>query len=153
MTDIGDTAPQFELPANNGGTVTMPPGKPTVIYFYPKDDTPGCTNEAKDFTAVKNAFDELGVDIVGISPDPVAKHDKFAAKHDLDIVLAADEDKNVAQAFGVWVEKSMYGKTYMGIDRSTFLIDAKGIVVEAWRKVRVKGHVDTVLEAARKHFG
>ena len=153
MIEAGDSVPQISLPTNGGGTVTLPLDQPHVIYFYPKNDTPGCTTEAKEFTAAKAEADAIGLHIIGISPDTAAKHDKFVAKHDLTVTLAADEDQAAAQAFGVWVEKSMYGKTYMGIERSTFLVDASGTVVEAWRKVRVKGHVDAVMEAARKHFG
>ena len=149
----GDTVPTLTLATNGGGTVTLPPDRPHVIYFYPKDDTPGCTNEAKDFTSALPELRELGVDVIGISPDTAAKHDKFIAKHELGITLAADEDHAAAEAFGVWVEKSMYGRTYMGVDRSTFLVDGDGKVVEAWRKVKVKGHVDAVVEAARQHFG
>lgn len=153
MLDIGDIAPPFSLPANGGGVAEVPSGRPMVVYFYPKDDTPGCTTEAKEFSALKDEFEALGVGIIGLSPDTPAKHDKFTAKHDLSIQLAADEEKTALDAYGVWVQKSMYGKTYMGVERSTFLIDASGKIVELWRKVRVKGHVDTVLEAARKHFG
>ena len=151
--DIGDTVPPLTMETNGGGTVTLPTGKPTVVYFYPKDDTPGCTNEAKDFTAAAEAFGALGIGVVGISPDSATKHDKFTAKHELGIPLAADTDQTAANAFGVWVEKSMYGRTYMGIDRSTFLIDADGKVRRAWRKVKVKGHVDAVLAEAREQFG
>lgn len=153
MVDIGDQAPAFTLPANDDGTFSMPSGKPTVLYFYPKDDTPGCTTEAKDFTAMKAEFAGLGVDIVGMSPDKPTKHDKFRAKHDLDVTLVSDEEKSALEAYGVWVEKSMYGRTYMGVERTTLLIDTDGKIVGAWRKVKVKGHVETVFEAARKHFG
>lgn len=152
MLETGDKAPSFTLPTNGGGTLTVPTGKPIVVYFYPKDDTPGCTTEAKTFTEMKADFDALGVDIVGMSPDTAAKHDKFVAKHDLGITLVADEEKVALEGFGVWVEKSMYGKTYMGVERSTYLLDGEGTVLEAWRKVRVKGHVEAVLEAAKKHF-
>lgn len=153
MIEIGDQAPSFELPDNHGGTVALPSGQPMIVYFYPKDDTPGCTNEAKDFSHLKSELEKLGVGIVGISPDTVGKHEKFAAKHGLTITLAADEEKSVIKDYGAWVEKSMYGRTYMGVDRSTFLIDDNGKIVEAWRKVRVKGHADAVMNAARKHFG
>ena len=149
----GQTMPAMDIATNGGGTLTLPNGTPHVVYFYPKDDTPGCTNEAKDFTAAADEFARLGVGILGISPDTVAKHDKFIAKHDLAIVLGADEDNAVAEAFGVWVEKSMYGKKYMGVERSTFLVDGEGKVLDAWRKVKVKGHVDAVLDAARERFG
>ena len=151
--DTGDTVPSLTLDTNGGGTVTLPTGEPCVIYFYPKDDTPGCTNEAKDFTAAGHEFAKLGVTVIGISPDTAQKHDKFIAKHDLGVTLAADPDNSAAEAFGVWVEKSMYGRTYMGIERSTFLVDGEGVVRQVWRKVKVKGHVDAVLEAARERFG
>ncbi|MDD9909951.1 MAG: peroxiredoxin [Ahrensia sp.] len=153
MLDIGDTAPSFTLPGNGGSTISLPSGKPTVLFFYPKDDTPGCTTEAKEFSAALADFAALGVSVVGLSPDPAAKHDKFVAKHDLSVPLASDEELQALNAYGVWVEKSMYGKTYMGVERSTFLIDAQGKIVEMWRKVRVKGHVEKVLEAVSNHFG
>ncbi|EFL90117.1 peroxiredoxin [Ahrensia sp. R2A130] len=153
MLNVGDTAPAFDLEAQSGGRAKFPSGKPAVVYFYPKDDTPGCTTEAKEFTGTKGDFEALGVDIIGMSPDTAAKHDKFTAKHDLGITLAADPDTETLAAWGVWQEKSMYGKTYMGVVRCTFLVDADGKVLEAWHKVRVKGHVDAVLEAARSHFG
>lgn len=147
----GTKAPDFTLPTDGGGSVTLSAlaGKPVVVYFYPKDDTSGCTKEAIGFSESKAEFDALGVTIIGISPDSPTKHDKFIAKHDLTIRLAADEDKTVAEAYGVWVEKSMYGKKYMGVERSTFLIAADGTIARAWRKVKVPGHVDEVLEAAK----
>lgn len=153
MLEVGDKAPSFTLPSNGSGELSLPDGKHLVLYFYPKDDTPGCTTEAIEFSARKADFEKLGVKIIGMSPDPVKKHDKFVAKHDLSITLAADEEKTALEAYGVWVEKSMYGKTYMGVERSTFLISSDGTIVEMWRKVRVKGHVDAVYEAAQKHFG
>lgn len=153
MVDQGTKAPSFTLPVNGGDMVTVPDGKRTVLYFYPKDDTPGCTTEAKEFTDHAAEFAALDAQILGCSPDTVAKHEKFTAKHDLAVPLIADEEHVALQAYGVWVEKSMYGKTYMGVERSTFLIDADGTVLEAWRKVRVKGHVESVLEAAKGHFG
>jgi peroxiredoxin Q/BCP len=148
----GAKVPAFKLPADDGGTVSTADlaGQPAVIYFYPKDDTPGCTTEAKDFTHLAPKFKAAGISVIGISPDSVKKHQKFREKHDLDVRLAADEDHAVAEKFGVWIEKSMYGRKYMGIDRSTFLIDAKGRVAEVWRKVRVPGHAEEVLAAARK---
>ncbi|MEL6736852.1 MAG: peroxiredoxin [Pseudomonadota bacterium] len=152
MVDQGSTAPSFTLPVNGGDTVTVPGGERTILYFYPKDDTPGCTTEAKEFTEHAKAFADMGVRILGCSPDTVAKHEKFTAKHELDVPLIADEEHVALEAYGVWVEKSMYGKTYMGVERSTFLIDADGTVLEVWRKVRVKGHVAAVLEAAKTHF-
>ncbi len=152
MPEIGDTAPKFELPIQDGKTLSFPNGKAAVLYFYPKDNTPGCTTEAIEFTAAKAAFEALGVEIIGMSPDSAAKHDKFIAKHELGVTLAADEDTKTLLDYGVWVEKSMYGKKYMGVERSTFLVDTNGKIVEAWRKVKVKGHVEAVLEAARQHF-
>ena len=122
------------------------------MYFYPKDDTSGCTTEALDFSGLLGDFQKLGIDIIGVSPDSLQKHDKFIAKHELSITLAADVDKTVIDAYGAWVEKSMYGRKYMGVERSTFLISADGEIVEAWRKVRVKGHAQKVLEAAQHHF-
>ena len=124
-------------------------GRPLVLYFYPKDDTPGCTREAQDFSAAKSAFDAAGAALLGVSKDPPAKHAKFAAKYDLTVPLATDEDGKVLEAFGAWVEKSMYGKTYMGIERSTFLFDAQGMLVRAWRKVKVPGHAAEVLAAVQ----
>jgi peroxiredoxin Q/BCP len=148
----GAKVPAFKLPTDDGGSVSPKDliGRAAVIYFYPKDDTPGCTTEAKDFTRLAPDFKRAGVAVVGISPDSVKKHQKFREKHDLDIRLAADEDHAVAEKFGVWVEKSLYGRKYMGVDRSTFLIDAEGRVAEAWRKVKVPGHAEEVLAAARK---
>ena len=153
MVNIGDKAPAFELPTNSEGSLKVPNGRPLVLFFYPKDDTPGCTTEAKGFSALREDFSALGVDLVGLSPDKVAKHDKFITKHELTVTLVSDEEHEALQAYGVWVEKSMYGKTYMGVERSTFLISAEGVILEAWRKVRVKGHVEAVLEAAKQHFG
>lgn len=124
-------------------------GKPLVLYFYPKDDTPGCTREAQDFSAHLGDFAAAGAAVVGVSKDPPAKHRKFADKYSLTVPLASDEEGAVMEALGAWVQKSMYGKTYMGIDRSTFLFDAQGTLVRAWRKVRVPGHVEEVLEAVR----
>lgn len=147
----GDSAPDFSLPTDGGGSVTLSAlqGKPVVVYFYPKDDTSGCTKEAIGFSESKADFDALGATIIGISPDSAAKHDKFIAKYDLTIQLAADEEKSAAEAYGVWVEKSMYGKKYMGVERSTFLISADGTIAKAWRKVKVPGHVDEVLAATK----
>lgn len=148
----GDKVPEFVLPTDDGGTISLTDlaGQTVVIYFYPKDDTPGCTTEAKDFTRLAPEFKAAGVAVIGISPDSVKKHQKFREKYELDVRLAADEDHAVAERFGVWVEKSMYGRKYMGVDRATFLIDAKGRVVEAWRKVKVPGHAEEVLAAARQ---
>ncbi|MCU0838689.1 MAG: thioredoxin-dependent thiol peroxidase [Rhodospirillales bacterium] len=149
--DVGDSLPDFALPTDNGGTVSAADlrGRRAVIYFYPKDDTSGCTKEAQAFRDAADAFAAAGVTVIGVSPDGVASHDKFKAKHGLNFTLAADVDKRAAEAFGVWVEKSMYGKKYMGVDRSTFLIDESGRVRKAWRKVKVPGHVEDVLAAAR----
>ncbi len=148
---VGDVAPDFELEGDGGNKVSLSAlkGKPVVVYFYPKDDTPGCTKEAIAFTEQSDAFAKLGVTIIGLSPDTAAKHDKFIAKHNLAIRLGADTEKEVAEAYGVWVEKSMYGKKYMGVERTTFLVDADGKIAEIWRKVKVPGHADAVLEAAR----
>ncbi len=150
MTEIveGSKAPTFDIPADSGGRATL--SGPTVLYFYPKADTPGCTNEAKDFSEHSLAFLAAGVTVIGVSKDPVKKLDKFKAKYDLKVVLASDEEAGVTEAYGVWVEKSMYGKTYMGIERATFLIDGAGVVRQVWRKVSVKGHAEAVLAAAKE---
>ena len=149
MTEIteGSKAPAFDMPAAGGGRATL--SGPTVLYFYPKADTPGCTNEAKDFTEHADAFAAAGVTVIGVSKDPVKKLDKFQAKYDLKVTLASDEETGVTEAFGVWVEKSMYGKTYMGIERATFLIDGSGMIRRVWRKVSVKGHAAEVLAAVQ----
>jgi peroxiredoxin Q/BCP len=149
MTDIteGSKAPAFDMPADGGGRAIL--SGPTVLYFYPKADTPGCTNEAKEFTAHAEAFAKAGVTVIGVSKDPVKKLDKFKAKYDLKVTLASDEETGVTEAYGVWVEKSMYGKTYMGIERATFLIDGSGVVRRVWRKVSVKGHAEAVLAAVQ----
>ena len=150
--EIGAGVADFELPTDDGDVFRLSAraGTPVVLFFYPKDDTTGCTAEARDFTRLAADFRSAGVDVLGISPDSVKKHQKFRAKHALDVRLAADEDHAVADRFGVWVEKSMYGRTYMGIERSTFLLDGQGRIVQAWRKVRVPGHADAVLAAARE---
>lgn len=149
MTEIteGSKAPAFDMPADGGGRATL--SGPTVLYFYPKADTPGCTNEAKDFTEHADAFAKAGVTVIGVSKDPVKKLDKFKAKYDLKLTLASDEETAVCEAYGTWVEKSMYGRTYMGIERATFMIDGSGMVRQVWRKVAVKGHADAVLAAAQ----
>ncbi|WP_156850863.1 peroxiredoxin [Bartonella refiksaydamii] len=146
----GTLAPDFNLPRDGGGKLCLSDlqGKFVVLYFYPKDDTSGCTSEAIDFTRLKTKFDEIGVVIIGISPDNVKKHDKFKTKHELDIILVSDEEKTTLEAYGVWVEKSMYGRKYMGVERSTFLIDATGKIAEEWRKVSVPKHAEEVLAAA-----
>ena len=151
MLDVGENAPEFTLPQDGGEDVTLSSlrGAPVVLYFYPKDDTSGCTKEAIAFTEALPAFDAFGVKILGVSKDTVAKHAKFRAKYDLGVGLLSDEDGAVCQAYGVWVEKQMYGKTYMGIERATFLIDAEGKLAKIWRKVKVPGHAEAVLEAAK----
>jgi peroxiredoxin Q/BCP len=151
MPATGQTAPDFTLPRDGGGDVTLSsfrPGK-VVVYFYPKDDTTGCTLEAIDFTGKQAEFAAAGTTVIGISKDSVKSHDKFRAKHSLGIILASDENGTTCEDWGVWAEKSMYGKKYMGIERSTFLIDGSGTVAVAWPKVSVKGHVDEVLAAAQ----
>ncbi|MGB3455849.1 MAG: thioredoxin-dependent thiol peroxidase [Litorimonas sp.] len=152
---VGDIAPDFTLPTDGGETLTLSDleGRCVVLYFYPRDDTPGCTTEAKEFTDALPELEALNATVVGMSKDTPAKHDKFIAKHELGVRLASDEDGSVLEAYGVWVEKKNYGKTYMGIERSTFLIGPDRKILEAWRKVRVKGHVDTVVEAVRTHAG
>lgn len=149
--EIGMQAPDIDLAGDSGQNISLAAmrGAPVVVYFYPKDDTPGCTKEAIAFTGLATEFDALGTKVIGISPDTVAKHDKFIAKHDLSIRLAADTETEVSQAFGVWVEKSMYGKKYMGVERATFLVDANGNIAQIWRKVKVPGHAEAVLEAAK----
>lgn len=148
---VGQDAPDFELPADDGTTLALSAmrGRPVVLYFYPKDDTSGCTLEAVDFTALKPEFDRIGVTVIGMSPDSVRKHKKFKDKHGLAVTLVADEEKSVLQAYGIWVEKSMYGRKYMGVERTTVLIDAAGKVARLWEKVKVPGHAAEVLEAAR----
>ena len=151
MLNQGDMAPDFSLPRDGGGTVTLSALRPgmAVVYFYPKDDTPGCTKEAIGFTEHLDAFKAAGCEVIGISKDTAAKHDKFLAKHDLGVILASDAEAETCEAYGVWKEKSMYGKTYMGIERSTFLVGGDGKVLNAWHKVRVLGHVEAVLEAVQ----
>lgn len=147
----GQTAPDFTLPRDGGGEVTLSSLRPkkVVLYFYPKDDTSGCTKEAQGFTEAKSDFEAAGAVVVGVSKDTAQKHDKFIAKYDLDVILASDAEGDVCERYGVWTEKSMYGKTYMGIERSTFLIGSDGKVIREWRKVKVPGHVDEVLEAVK----
>ncbi len=148
---VGDKAPPFDLSADGGGEVSLSDlkGKTVVLYFYPKDDTSGCTAEAIAFSKDARAFKQAGVVVIGVSKDSVASHDKFKAKHKLTVTLAADEDTKIADAYGVWVEKSMYGRRYMGMERATFLIDGKGVIRNIWRKVRVPGHSADVLSAAK----
>ncbi|WP_299862723.1 peroxiredoxin [uncultured Hoeflea sp.] len=148
----GSAAPLFDLPRDGGGNVSLADmaGKKVVLYFYPKDDTSGCTAEAIDFTALADEFAQAGTVVIGMSPDPVKKHDKFIAKHDLGVILASDEEKSVLEAYDVWKEKSMYGRKYMGVERSTFLIDGEGRIARIWRKVKVPGHAQAVLDAAKQ---
>ena len=149
--ETGAAAPDFSLPADGGCTISLADlrGKIVVLYLYPKDDTPGCTTEAIDFTSRRAEFEAAGAIVLGLSKDSVAKHEKFIAKHDLGVALLSDEDGGTIEAYGAWVEKKNYGRTYMGIERSTFLIDRDGILRQVWRKVRVKGHVDEVLAAVQ----
>lgn len=152
-TDIlpGQQAPAFDMPTGGDGRVRLADlaGRQVVLYFYPKDDTPGCTKEAIGFSEHLDAFEAAGATVIGVSKDPVAKHDKFAAKHGLRVILASDAEGTTCEDYGVWAEKSMYGKTYMGIERATFLIGPDGAVREAWRKVKVPGHVEAVLKAVQ----
>lgn len=151
MITTGQIAPDFTLPRDGGGSLTLSalrPGK-VVLYFYPKDDTPGCTLEAQDFSARLADFTAAGCTVIGVSKDSVKAHDKFCQKHALSIILVSDEAGHTCEAYGVWLEKSMYGKTYMGIERTTVLIDAAGMVAQVWNKVSVKGHADEVLAAVR----
>ncbi|MGB0905276.1 MAG: peroxiredoxin [Mangrovicoccus sp.] len=150
MIEPGTQAPDFTLPQDGGEPVTLSTLKaPVVLYFYPKDDTSGCTKEAIGFSEMLGEFEALGVQVMGISRDPIKKHEKFRAKHNLTIPLLSDEETTVCELYGTWVEKKMYGKTYMGIERSTFMIGADQIVKQSWRKVKVAGHVEAVLEAAK----
>ena len=151
MTQIGELAPDFTLPRDGGDTVTLSTLQPSkvVLYFYPKDDTPGCTKQAIGFTEQLQAFKEAGCEVIGVSKDTAAKHDKFRDKHSLGVILASDAEGDVCEQYGVWKEKSMYGKTFMGIERSTFLIGSDGKILQEWRKVRVPGHVEAVLEAVQ----
>ena len=149
--DSGSKMPEFNLDTNGGGRISSSDlaGSKAVIFFYPKDDTPGCTKEAVAFSQLKPEFDKAGIKLVGISADPPAKHDKFVEKHNLTVTLGADPELDSLKAFGVWVEKSMYGKKYYGIERTTFLVAADGTIARVWRKVKVPGHAEEVLEAAR----
>jgi thioredoxin-dependent peroxiredoxin len=145
----GDKAPPFALATEKGElSLSALAGKPFVLYFYPKDSTAGCTREAIDFSARRKKFADLGVAVIGISKDSLASHQKFAAKHKLTITLASDPQTETAVAYGVWVEKSLYGKRYMGMERSTFLVDGKGLIHKIWREVKVEGHADAVLAEA-----
>jgi peroxiredoxin Q/BCP len=149
--EVGKIAPDFDLETDDGGRIRLADlaGTAVVVYFYPKDDTSGCTLEAIDFTKAAKAFKAAGATVVGISPDTAKSHGKFKKKHSLGVTLAADPDKDAIGAYGVWVEKSMYGRKYMGVERSTFLIDGGGVLRQEWRKVKVPGHADEVLAAAK----
>lgn len=151
MPETGEKAPDFTLPRDGGGEISLTDfrGKPVVLYFYPRDDTPGCTTEGKDFTAAGEEFAAAGATVLGVSKDSVESHDKFRDKHGLSVILLSDENGSTSEDYGVWGEKKMYGKTFMGIERATFLIDADGTIARAWRKVKVPGHVDEVLDAVR----
>lgn len=151
MVEDGDAAPEFELHDERGEPVTRSSwrGRAVVLYFYPKDDTSGCTKEAIDFSALIDEFRAAGAEVVGVSPDDTGSHRKFSDKHALKVRLLSDVEKTLATAYGVWVEKSMYGRKYMGVERSTFLIDKAGRVVRSWRKVKVPGHAEEVLAAVK----
>ena len=147
----GEKAHSFKLETDDGGTVSSASlkGHPYVLYFYPKDDTSGCTKEAVEFSAAKKKFEAAGICVIGVSKDPVASHAKFRKKHSLKVTLASDEDLKTANAYGVWGEKTLYGRKYMGMERATFLVDGKGVIRETWRKVRVPSHVEAVLAASK----
>jgi peroxiredoxin Q/BCP len=151
MINEGDKAPAITVTATDGSKVNLAsPGQPLALYFYPKDDTSGCTREAQDFTGLAADFKKAGVKVIGVSRDPMKSHEKFIGKYDLAVPLVSDEDGRISDAFGTWVQKSMYGRKYMGMERSTFLISPDGRVLKAWRKVKVPGHAEEVLEAARQ---
>jgi peroxiredoxin Q/BCP len=152
MLDIGQKAPDFTLPANGDQTIMLSSlkGKNVVLYFYPKDDTSGCTVEAIDFTSKKAEFESLNTMIIGVSKCSITSHEKFIKKHGLDLILVSDEEGNMLDNYGVWVEKFMYGKKYMGIDRTTFLIDSNGIIQKIWNKVKVPNHVEEVFKAVQE---
>ena len=148
---VGDQAPDFSLAQSGGGSCSLQSlgGSKVVLYFYPKDDTSGCTQQAIEFNALRGAFAAADTSVIGVSPDPVTSHDKFKTKHKLDLTLASDEGKEMLEAYGVWAEKSMYGRKYMGVERTTVLIDGHGKVARIWEKVKVPGHAAEVLEAAK----
>jgi len=151
MISEGDTAPSITASASDGSSVNLSsPGQLLVLYFYPKDDTSGCTREAQDFTALASDFQRAGVKVIGVSRDPMKSHQKFIGKYDLALPLVSDEDGRISDAFGTWVEKSMYGRKYMGMERATYLIGADGKVLKAWRKVKVPNHAQEVLDSARE---
>jgi len=147
----GTPAPAFDMATDGGGRVSLADlkGKTVVLYFYPKADTPGCTTEGQDFTAVMPEFASANAVVIGVSRDPVKKLDRFKLKRELGVILASDEEGSVTEAYGVWGEKTLYGRVYMGIERASFLIDGEGVVRKAWRKVSVKGHAQSVLEAVQ----
>ena len=151
MIKEGAKAPAITITASDGSSVNLAaPGRSLVLYFYPKDDTSGCTREAQDFTALAPEFERAGVKVIGVSRDPMKSHQKFIGKYDLAVPLASDEDGSISEAFGTWVEKSMYGRKYMGMERATYLLGADGRVIKAWRKVKVPNHAAEVLSAARE---
>lgn len=151
QVQVGKTVPDFTLPASNGKDVSLSDfrGRKVVLYFYPKDMTPGCTAESCDFRDYNAQFKELGAEVIGISPDDLVSHGKFIEKHKLPFLLLSDTEHRVCELFGVWKEKKMFGKTYMGVERSTFLIDEQGVLIREWRGVKVDGHVQEVLEAVK----
>jgi thioredoxin-dependent peroxiredoxin len=151
MINEGDKAPVITVTASDGSSVNLAaPGQPVVLYFYPKDDTSGCTREAQDFTALASDYAQAGVKVIGVSRDPMKSHEKFIGKYGLSVPLVSDEDGRISEAFGTWVEKSMYGRKYMGMERATYLIGPDGHVLKAWRKVKVPKHAEEVLKAARE---
>jgi peroxiredoxin Q/BCP len=151
MISEGDKAPAITVTASDGSSVNLAAhGQPLVLYFYPKDDTSGCTKEAQDFTALADEYRKAGVKIIGVSRDPMKSHEKFIGKYSLAVPLVSDEDGRISDAFGTWVEKSMYGRKYMGMERATYFIGADGRVLRTWRKVKVPKHAEDVLKAARK---
>ena len=149
--EAGDKAPNFRLATDDGGNVSLSSfkGRSLVLFFYPKDDTSGCIKEAVGFTDALKKFEKLGVSVLGVSKDSLASHEKFRKKHKLKIALGSDPETKMADAYGVWIEKSLYGRKYIGMERATFLINAKGVIAEAWHKVKVPGHVEAVLAAAK----
>ena len=151
VLQVGDKAPEFTAPRDGGGSVSlaMLRGRKLVLYAYPKDDTSGCTKEALAFNDLLPEFEAAGVEVIGVSPDPVKSHDRFKTKHGLHFALASDETQAMLSAYGVWIEKSMYGRKYMGVERTTFLIDADGVIARIWPKVKVEGHAQEVLAAAK----
>lgn len=150
--EVGQTAPAFTAPRDGGDMVSLSDyaGKKVVLYFYPRDDTSGCTKEAIEFTGLSDEFDQANTVVIGVSKDSVKKHDKFRDKHELGVVLVSDEETSICEDYGVWKEKAMYGKTYMGIERTTFLIDGNGKILHIWPKVKAAGHAEAVLEAVNK---